>query len=199
MNTEKCIMPDELELSVDFLRSLNETADLSNDRLREWAEEAIRIGREAALPYRGRTVLSMITEKGIHVEMREGGVFGGRLLRALYDHSVRTITVYEEGVLSAMRSPGPDLLGVEASMDSVRNVLMCHEFFHCLEFMDMGLVGKKFTVPGKVLFFKKNKPVYAVSEISANAFAKTVLDLKCSPFILDYFLQRPSAESTEES
>jgi len=83
-------------------------------------------------------------------------------------------------------------MGIEHSLEKVREVLLWHEFFHVLEFQKIGLVGEKFCVPRKVLFFIINRPFYPISEISANAFAKQVMGLAYNPFLFDYLMQNPS-------
>lgn len=70
-------------------------------------------------------------------------------------------------------------------------VLLWHEFFHVLEFQELGYIGERYRVDTKGLFFTKKKAVYAVSEVSANAFAKTVLQLSNSPFLIDWMMHHP--------
>jgi len=178
--------PSELELSAAYLKKLKPCAGIGDEQLRKMAEEAIGIGAKNAVPFAGGDLRSLLPEYGVKVETIEGGVYGNRLLRAQYDDSVHVIYLYSVGVKTVLDSGAPEILGIPADEVSVQRVLLWHEFFHVLEFKKIGLVGRNYRLPAKMLGFPVHKPLYAISEICANAFAMRVLSLRFSPFLIDY-------------
>lgn len=183
------LIPSRLTLSVDFLKSMEKTKELPLSQLKEWAEKAIEIGLNEAINYESFDVKVELQKAGIRVEEHNGGVLGNKLIRALYDDSVKTIIIYSQGIDSVLDTPAAEMLGVANDRETIREILICHEYFHYLEFHKIGLVGEGFRLPQKTLGFTRQKPVYYVSEISANAFAERVMRLNANPFILDYLLQ----------
>lgn len=181
-------VPDALTLCKDFLKSMKKTKDLPPEQLEEWADRAIGIGETEAENYVNADILSLVKQAGIRIELQEGGVFGSNLLRALYDDTVKSIVIYRQGLESVLETPAAEILGIENTQEKIMEVLICHEYFHYIELSRRGLVGEGFKLPQKVLCFSVNKPVYYVSEISANAFARKVLNLKENPFVFDYLL-----------
>ncbi len=181
-------VPDALALSMDFLKSMKKSKDLPPEQLEEWASRAIQIGEEEAKNYANTDILSQVKKDHIRIELQEGGVFGNNLLRALYDDTVKSIVIYKQGLESVLETPAADILGIENSREKIMEVLVCHEYFHYIELSKRGLVGENFKLDQKVLWFQTQKPVYYVSEISANAFAQKVLNLKENPFVFDYLL-----------
>lgn len=179
-------LPTELQLSAEFLKQNSEYKNLPNAELEKIAGQLVSIGENVALQFQNADVLEEARIRGIRVEMRNGGVVAGKLIRGFYDHSIKTLATYTDGIQSVLNTSAPEVLGVERTVEAIREVLMWHEFFHVLEFTELGLVGKQFKIPKKVLFFTTHKPVYAVSEVCANAFCKTVMNLNHSPFIIDH-------------
>lgn len=190
MDSEKRTVPDERTLSADFLRTLPELKEKSREELERWAEELIELGRRTGEDYIGRNVLELCEERKIRVNMVLGGLVGKKLVRAHYDDSVKTITVYQDGITSALSTGTAECLGIGDSLEAFRTVLLWHEFFHVLEFQELGYVGERYKTEAKGLLFSKRKAVYPVSEVSANAFARTVLGLSGSPFLIDWMLHR---------
>lgn len=191
MDSEKIYVPDERTLSMEFLNTLPELKEKSGKELERWAEELIGIGSSAGKEYIGKDVLKLCEDRKIKVNMVVGGLVGKKLVRAHYDDSVKTITVYQDGITSALSTGAAERLGIENSLEAVRTVLLWHEFFHVLEFQELGYVGERYRVETKGLFFSKKKALYAVSEVSANAFARSVLGLSGSPFLIDWMMHHP--------
>ena len=180
------VLPSEIELSVNFLKGLKMCSGLGDEVIGEMAERAIDVGASHASDFVGSDVVDEALHRGVKVVMHKGGVVVNKLIRAQYDHSIKTIIIYEDGVTSVLTTPAAELLGVENTVESVREVLIWHEFFHVLEFKEIGLAGADFKVPGKTLWFERNKPLYQISEICANAFAMRAAGLCYSPFLIDY-------------
>lgn len=190
-------LPDEITLCMDYIKSLKHTAGISEETLAKMVHDAIRIGEDAASDYIGANIIEQAEKSGITLKMMEGGVFGERLLRAQYDDSVKAITVYTDGITSILNTPGAEVIGIIPTVEKVREVLLWHEFFHVLEYTKLGLLGDKFKVPGKMLWFKVEHPLYQISEISANVFAKKVMGLKYNPLVLDYICKNKKLYESE--
>jgi hypothetical protein len=188
-------LPDENTLCFEYLKNLKQTKNLGEDTLLNMVHEAIAIGAETAGPYIGADVVEEVQKYGVVMKMVTGGFWGNKLFRAQYDESTKVITVFEDGVGSMLRTKGPEEVGIEATVEQVRNVLLWHEFFHILEFNKIGLVGEKYRIPTKVLWFHFNCPLYQISEISANVFAKKVMSLRQNPFVFDYIIKHEEDES----
>jgi hypothetical protein len=152
------------------------------------SEKAIAIGAGQALEFDGSELMAETASRGVKTEMRKGGIVGNRLIRAQYDHSVHTIVIYEDGINSILETPAAEMLGIPNTVESVREALMWHEFFHVLEFTGLGLAGENFKIPGKFLWFSCQKPLYPISEICANAFTMRILKLNYNPFLIDFLL-----------
>lgn len=178
--------PEDFTLCTDFLKKRREAAGLSGETLVSIAERALEIGEKTAVDYKGKDLDKLAKEFKISLRMETGGVVGNRLLRAQYDDSVKCITVYQDGLEQLLQSGRLEELGLPASRDQVRDMLLWHEFFHVLEFHKIGMVGKQFPLAHKVLCFSVKKPFYAASELSAHAFVRDVLGLKRLPLYLDY-------------
>lgn len=189
-------LPDEITLSLSFLKKQKACTGLPEEQLVKMCEEAIAIGASHAGKYRDWDIYKALKEYKVKAEMSEGGVYGSRLVRAQYDDSVKTVFLYKAGVDSMVDTGAGTLLGVENTEDKMREILLWHEFFHVLEFKVIGLVGKRFPLPQKVLCFNVNKPFYPISEICANAFAMRVMGLKHNPFIIDHLLHNSEAAQT---
>jgi len=182
-------LPDELGLGVDYLKGLKECAGLPEAELCDMARRAIEIGAKQAEAFAGGDIEQQAQRFKVTLKMLPGGLYGQRLIRAQYDHSAKDIRIYQQGVETVLSTPAPELLGIECSVEAVREVLLWHEFFHVLEFHKIGLVGRQFRIPGKALFgFARTKPLYRISEICANAFAMRVMGLRRNPFLIDYVL-----------
>ncbi len=191
MDSEKIYVPDERTLSADFLNTIPELKEKSRKELEHWAQELIEIGDCAGKEYIGKDVLKLCEDRKIKVNMVLGGLVGKKLVRAHYDDSVKTITVYQDGITSCLSTGAAERLGIENSLEAFRTVLLWHEFFHVLEFQELGYIGERYRVDAKGLLFMKKKAVYAVSEVSANAFARSVLELSGSPFLIDWMMHHP--------
>lgn len=189
-------LPDELELSLAFLRKQKACAGLPEEQLVKMCTEAIAIGASHADTYQGWDIYKALREYKVKVEQSDGGVYGSRLVRAQYDDSVKTVFLYSAGLQSMVDTGAGGLLGIENTEEKMREVLLWHEFFHVLEFKVIGLVGKQFPLPKKVLCFHLRSPFYSISEICANAFAMRVMGLKHNPFIIDHLLRNSEAEQT---
>ena len=64
------------------------------------------------------------------------------------------------------------------SYDEGLNIILCHEYFHYLEQNKIGMVSRRYQVPIlKIGAWELGKTgIPALSEIGANAFAKTCWD-----------------------
>ena len=177
--------PRDLTLCVNFLKGRKEAGSFTDDELLSIAEQALSIGEKTAVDYKGKDLAGLAEELKISMQIEKGGLVGTRLMRAHYDDSVRCITVYEDGLDQILSSGRLEELGLPGTYENVRDMLLWHEFFHALEFRRIGMVGKDFPVIRKVLGFTVRKPFYAVSELSAHAFVRDILNLRRLPMILD--------------
>ena len=177
---------NEKEFCMKYISSLKITKDISKDILEEMVDQALKIGKDISKEYVGVHIRELLKMNNIKINLAKGGVYGNKLIRARYDNEEKDITIYEDGIKDVLKKNIIDKIGIEKSSTSIEDIFLCHEFFHFLEFNRFQLLGNKFKVPIRVLGFKIQKPLYEISEISANVFAKEIMGLRYNPIIIDY-------------
>lgn len=177
---------NEKDLCMKFISGLKIVKDTPENILEEIVDKAIKIGEDISKEYIGRDIREELKKNKIKINLEKGGVYGNKLIRARYDDEEREITIYEDGIKDVLNKSIIHDMGIEITSKSIEDIFLHHEFFHYLEFNKFQLLGSRFKVPVKVLWFEMKKPLYEISEISANVFAKEVMGLKYNPIIIDY-------------
>lgn len=72
------------------------------------------------------------------------------------------------------------------NIDDTCAFFLSHEIFHHIENKKIGLISKKFPIKLKIGPFSRKVEIRALDEVSANSFAKTLLNAKFSFRLLDF-------------
>ena len=86
-------LPDERTLSFEYLKKLKDTVGFSCEQLFDMVDRAVEIGAAHARSYIGLDIVKEAQKRKAKVEMHKGGLVASRLVRAQYDHSIKTIVV----------------------------------------------------------------------------------------------------------
>jgi hypothetical protein len=87
-------IPSDVELAV---RELSRGRGRVKGEIRSAAENALRIGQDAAASFRGVDIWRLVEALGAVVDVLEGGIVAGLRLRGAYDPETGRITVYRVG------------------------------------------------------------------------------------------------------
>lgn len=165
----------------------------SEDKKLELIGKANECGRKYAKKIRKEngdiTVYEIAKNLGIEVDYPQRPNGGGNIIFAQFVNPNK-VTVFKDSVNKAF-----DLIEKENLEDLFNNVnieeiLLAHEIFHYIEENN----GKNmFTQTETIRLwklgnFKNDSNIVCLSEIAGMAFAKELLNLKYSPYILDSFL-----------
>lgn len=156
-----------------------------------YIEHALAIGREVAMPHRGRDLFQLKAELGARLQIKEtDNRFAGVTIRAEHDTGTRIITLYAPSVrqvhgLLAQVLPEP------WSEERVVALHVAHELFHHLEATRIGPVHEQF--PPVVTFrlgrlWVTRSRARRCREIAAHAFTKELLDLPFLPNAVDWLI-----------
>jgi hypothetical protein len=155
---------------------------IDKDKVNAVFEDAWKVGEDAAEKFlnglKQETDMSMpdiLKKEGFRVQYRnEDYIVGKRRYFCEYISQKNIVIVYQKSVHLWCESNGYD------DKEGL-NIILCHEYFHYLEWHKIGLTSKRYLVPMlKIGQWKLGKTgISALSEIAANAFAN-----KCFRYIL---------------
>lgn len=147
--------------------------------------QAIACGREKALQIKKdktwQSVYELATQLGLKVEYPDRPVGGGHIIFAQFVNP-NVITIYKDSIDKAEKCDA--LQGIQ-----VEQIVLAHEIFHYIEEQDENIFTRTEKIRlWKIGPFKNDSNIVCLSEIAGMAFAKELLDLEYSPFILDVLL-----------
>lgn len=147
--------------------------------------QAIACGREKALQIKKdkiwQSVYELATQLGLKVEYPDRPVGGGHIIFAQFVNP-NIITIYKDSIDKAEKCDA--LQGIQ-----VEQIVLAHEIFHYIEEQDEDIFTRTEKIRlWKIGPFKNDSNIVCLSEIAGMAFAKELLDLEYSPFILDVLL-----------
>jgi hypothetical protein len=121
--------------------------------------------------------------KRVPVERKIAGI----QVRSEYYSDTFTIYLYEVSISEFKNMVRHYKLEELIPLESIDFICIAHELFHHIEVTETGLVSKKVKVTTcKIGPFHLRSGVPTLSEIAADSFVKTLLNLKCSPSLVDY-------------
>ncbi|MFO7173022.1 MAG: hypothetical protein DIU70_008680 [Bacillota bacterium] len=195
--------PGWVELSQDVV-----FRHLTPEQRRQYVTEALKAGRDAAVRYASgpragamagngtdddalAMTQSLATTLGARVQVANTAPqAAGITIRADYDPSRRTITLYRPAIAQAAQHLDRLLPGqwTEAKLMAVH---LAHELFHHLEAVHEGPVSHR--LPPVVTFrlgrlFTVRSRARRCREIGAHGFARQLLDLPLFPNVLDWLV-----------
>lgn len=159
---------------------------------RDYIQKASDCGREEAVRLKtelGTAKPQEIAQRlGFRVTFPETPNGGGHVIFAQYVEPDE-ITVFMDSVKKADRVIGEHALGELLFDASVLDLLLAHEIFHGVEFQNRERI---FTRTEKVELWRKpfsnRSEIICLSEIAGMAFARELLGLPFSPYLLDVLL-----------
>lgn len=161
------------------------------EQKREYTKAANACGREwakkTAEHYQTRSPEELARKLGMKIYRPDMPVGGGQVIFAQYVQPDE-ITVFMSCIREAAKlqeESGCILLKQERLFD----ILLAHELFHAVEEQNADTI---YTRTEKIELWRKpfsnRSTIACLSEIAAMAFAKELLELPCSPYILDVLL-----------
>jgi len=120
---------------------------------------------------------------GLRVIGEDRGIQGTLLKRSEYRPKTKDIVIYRDSLNQMMRE-----VAAEDLSDRLMKLLIAHELFHHLEHTRFGPTPERLKIHkwslGPIEHVVK---IRTAGEVSAHAFAETLLDIKQSPMVFDYF------------
>lgn len=184
----KLLYPDE------FLGYLQLREDLLFDRIpiedrMNYVKRSLEIGRKDAARTPQIDLFDLFAAAGVVLEEKaQSGSLITTKLRAQYEvdkNGRAKVTYYRESITNLAEAAG-------ISFEQALNIHLAHEYFHLLELKEKPVNERlpKVTLPS-IFGWKRTATVIRISEIAANAFAKSFLKLAVLPNYYDYlYLER---------
>jgi hypothetical protein len=173
------------ELSNDLLYH-----KIPEEKLLYYIREALRIGKEEAIPFRGADIQKLCKDNKIEIEyIKESKKTYGVSFRAQTEMDKNHCKIWIfKGSIEEL-SENSRLLGRKGiTYVEALNIHLAHEFFHYLEFIKGEFVADKLEPILRINlpFLKKKAHLQRCSEIAAHSFAKELIGLNELPNIYDY-------------
>lgn len=115
-------------------------------------------------------------------------VIGNLLIRSEYIHP-KTIRIFKQSIEQLKEVISRFELEELFPNESIFDLHVAHEIFHCLEKTRIGVLSEQYSVErfrfGPLCFKIR---VRAISEIAAHTFARTLTSVKVPPSVLDYII-----------
>jgi hypothetical protein len=178
-----------MQLSRDIL--YKKIPAIMRDKL---VNQALKIGRQTArdiaIEYGTQDPILIAKKLGIKIEEVSSKSFiGNILLRAEYVTSPPTIRLYKNSIFWLIGTITRLKLEDIFPPEKIMAIHVAHEIFHHIENVKIGLVSKCYTVNIlKIGPIRIKSEIKSLSEIAANAFADTLLNLKVPCGMLDYII-----------
>lgn len=168
-----------------------------------YVKGALEAGRLAAKKYLGKDIKELYKKNNMTITYCEqDNIYCGVRLRAQVSmgKTETTVSVYTKSLdefasFSSFEQAAP--ITYETALD----MHLCHEFFHFLEYQEIGFVSEKLepveTI--KLPFFTRKAHINRCSEVAAHAFAKEMLGLRHLPNMYDYIYLMNTSKMTREN
>ncbi len=183
------------EIATDELMSLAELREdlyykkISEEKIRYYINESIKIGQEAANnilnKYQGSSLIEICEEKKLKLDKPDEEYdFEIVKLRGEYDSDENSIILYDLSIKKLEKALNDAKVGLELSYDEIKEIQIAHELYHYLEDTEIGVTYKK--LEDVRIFLTKKYPIKKTSDIAAHIFCKELLKLSYHPKLLDY-------------
>lgn len=173
------------ELSNDLLYH-----KIPEEKLLYYIREALKVGKDAAIPYKGADIHKLCKENRIEIEyIKESKKTYGVSFRAQTEMDKNHCKIWIfEGSIKELSENSSLLLRKGISYEEALNIHLFHEFFHYLEYTKNAFVSDKLEPILRINlpFLKKEGRLQRCSEIAAHSFAKELMGLNELPNIYDY-------------
>lgn len=135
------------------------------------------------------SIYEIAKNMGIEVDYPERPNGGGHIIFAQFVNPNK-ITIFKDSVDKALELIEKENMKELFNNVSIEEILLAHEIFHYIEEhngQDMFTQNEKIRL-WKIGSFKNDSNIVCLSEIAGMAFAKELLNLSYSPYVLDSFL-----------
>lgn len=113
---------------------------------------------------------------------------GGHIIFAQFVEP-NQITIFKDSIDKALKLIEEEKISDLFSNINIEELLLAHEIFHYIEENDSNIFTRSETIRlWKIGPFKNDSGIVALGEIAGMAFAKELLQISYSPYILDVFL-----------
>ncbi|MTD39271.1 hypothetical protein GIX45_11665 [Erwinia sp. CPCC 100877] len=191
-----------MDCSDEFLAYLELKQDLLFHKIPEkklpyYINRSLEIGRELAAAFMGMSATKLLTQHQVNIKLEEGaGDFFKVKFRAQFESDSKgnnQITLYKQSVEEMAFSN-------QLSYESMEEIILMHEFFHYLEQKHSVETAEQLESIQTFHFLgvSRNAHIQRTSEIAANSFAKTVLQLPKLPNFYDYTYLLKTGKLTEQ-
>lgn len=177
---------------------------IPDGKTKEYVDISLRTGREQAQRFSGRALAELCRERGIHVQISESAQgMAGMTFRAKieYGETGAVFTLFAPAVCNLMDVVNPLLLPEDRfTFQKACDMLVAHEFFHYLEFTELGDTAdltEKVSI-AKLFGKPRQARIMRCGEVAAHAFAKEVLALSFLPNLTDYLYFVATKKWTEK-
>ncbi|WP_461218090.1 hypothetical protein [Lapidilactobacillus salsurivasis] len=176
--------------SDEFLGDLELKQDLLYERIpmeqrSEYVASALELGRKYAEKCPKASISKLLQDAGVELEEqgRSGKLFSTEI-RAQYEddrHGKSKIIYYRESIEEIASS-------AQINYERALNIHLAHEYFHYLELKSGKPINEQLPVVAlpSIFGWKRTATILRTSEIGANAFAKSYLQLPILPNYYDY-------------
>lgn len=133
-------------------------------------------------------VYTLAEKLGLEVDYPERPNGGGHIIFAQFVEPNR-VTVFKDSVNKAAQLVEEEKLSEIFAHINIEEILLAHEIFHFIEEKDKEIFTRTETIRlWKVGPIKNDSIIVCLGEIAGMAFAKELLQMSYSPYILDSFL-----------
>lgn len=148
-----------------------------------------KYGEKIRLANEGLNVYEIAEKLGLEVDYPDRPNGGGHILFAQFVEPNK-ITIFKDSVNKALDLIEKENLSSYFSNINIEEILLAHEIFH---FIEERCAGDIFSKTEKIRLWKfgpikNDSNILCLGEIAGMAFAKELLKLQYSPYILDSFL-----------
>ncbi len=170
---------------------------LSRDKVHYYLDRSLEIGRLAAKNYESKSIYDLYQKNNILVEELLYDSKFTKMYRKRAEIKKRNkeyiVTLYTKTIEITRQSS--DFMRERLQMkmffsnEQLKQLYLAHEFYHYLEFTQLGFTYENLEKIKKKTFFGKSilKGLVPTSEIAAHAFAQTFCKFPMYPSLLEYF------------
>lgn len=192
MNYKSELFSDEALAVMELQRDLLYQR-IPKNRIKHFVDLCLLTGRREATRLKGLDLFAVCAGKNLEVELSDlNPGMGGVNFRAQISYTKESakVTLYRQSIMDLIKSVN-SFVGDSDKIDFelAKQMLTAHEFFHYLEFTEIGetadTAGKVEIAP--ILWKRRYARIMRCGEVAAYAFTKEFLSLPFLPNLTDYF------------
>lgn len=194
MKNEMSIMIPQATVQVMALAELKQDnlyTKIPNTQKHYYINESVKIGQNVAKNikhnYRNKSIKEICELHNLKINIIENKQISKFLkLRAEYLHYDRQINIYKSSIEKMMQQFAE--LDIDLTYEEIVDIHLAHEFFHYLEFSEIGITSDRLKPINIKSFLHHNRTasILKTREIAAHTFCYQYLNLNIHPKFLDY-------------